>query len=67
MMASQWVVWSREPSRGFRPAWVEVDSGSEREAKAGAERRNRSALRLGVDGAEYIALPRGQEPPGWAP
>jgi hypothetical protein len=62
--SKQWVVWSREPSRGFRPAWVEVDSGTEREAREGAERRNRSALRFGVDGAEFIALPRGQEPQG---
>lgn len=40
-----------------------IDSGTEREAREGAERRKRTAERHGVE-ADYLALPRGQEPEG---
>jgi hypothetical protein len=58
--ASRWQVWSKDPSR---PGWVVIDSGTEREAREGAERRKRTAERHGVE-ADYLALPRGQEPEG---
>lgn len=56
--ASQWRVWSRDDANN---AWLEVDRGSEREMRAGAERRTATAKRFGIE-AEYVALPVAELP-----
>lgn len=53
-----WNVWSKDPSRDV---WIVVDTGSEAEAKAGAERRQQSARRVGFE-ARFVALPAGRTP-----
>lgn len=56
---NRWNVWSKDPSRD---AWMVVEPDvTERVARAGAERRMRTARNRGME-AEFRALPAGRTP-----
>lgn len=59
MPIRRWQVWSLDPQSG---RWVVVDEGSPPVAKASARSHQETADRLGIEGAEYRALPPGREP-----
>lgn len=56
---SKWEVWSVDLGNGNA---VGVEQGTEKQAKAGADRRNAAAARLGMPGTGFIALPCGLGP-----
>lgn len=55
----RWQVWSLDRMSG---RWVVVDEGREAVARASARSHQETADRLGMEGAEYRALPPGREP-----
>jgi hypothetical protein len=59
MAERRWAVWSVQAS-GM--SGVEVDEGTEAEARASAARRNESARKFGMYDVVFIAIPAGRQP-----